>query len=367
MKKLILAPALLASSILFAHPYDYEITPLVGYNVAEGNLNLKNHTILGGEFQINNIGMPVSPELSILYSNADFDPSGNGSTNIYRIALNGVYDYEKVSLLTPFVKAGLGYETMSEHQQNMTGNKDSAFADVGMGAKIALAKNIALKLEAVYMLKNNNNRWDNNLAVLAGLNIAFGETRAQQQHENIVVVDHSAEEARKAAQEKAEAERLAAEEKAKAEAAAAALANADDDHDGVKNAFDKCPNTPKEVTAVDAEGCIKEVNLQINFDNASYSVDGQSQKNIQIFAEFLKAIPIYTTEIIGYTDSVGKASSNLKLSQKRAEAVKTLLEKEGIAADRIKATGMGEKNPIADNTTAEGRAKNRRIEARLIK
>ncbi|WP_345979875.1 OmpA family protein [Sulfurimonas sp. HSL3-2] len=362
MKKLSVITAFLLSSLLFARQYDYEITPLAGYNIAEGNLNLKNQSLAGAEFQINNIGMPVSSELSILYSNADLDPSGNGSTNIYRVALNGVYEYDKVSLMTPFVKAGLGYETMSNRATAITGNEDSPFADVGAGIKVPFTNNIALKLEAVYMLKINGERWDNNLALLAGINIAFGDSRAKQLHKDIYV-DNSAEEARQAAEktarEKAEAERKAAE--------AAALENADDDGDGVKNAFDKCPNTKKEVTAVDAEGCMKEVNLQINFENASYSVDEESKKNIQILAEFLKAIPIYKTEIIGYTDNVGKASNNLKLSQKRAEAVKTLLEKEGVSAERIKAIGMGEEAPIADNATAEGRSKNRRIEARLIK
>ena len=203
MKTLLIAPALLTSALLFAQPYDYEITPLVGYNIAEGNLNLKDHAILGGEFQLNNIGMPVSPELSILYSNADFDRRRNGSTNIYRIALNGVYEYEKVSFLTPFAKAGLGYETMSEHHQRATGNEDSPFIDAGIGAKIPLADHLALKLEAVYMLKNNDNRWDNNLAVLAGLNIAFGTATSDAE----AAARKAAED--KAAAEKAEATRVA--------------------------------------------------------------------------------------------------------------------------------------------------------------
>ncbi|WP_345992830.1 OmpA family protein [Sulfurimonas sp. HSL-1716] len=368
MKKLFAIPVLLTSALLLAQQYDYEVTPLIGYNIAEGNLNLKNHAVLGGEFQLNNIGMPVSPELSILYSNADFDPN-YGSTNIYRIALNGVYEYEKTSLLTPFVKAGLGYETMSEHKTSLTHNDDSGFADVGVGAKIPFTDHISLKLEAVYMLKANDNRWDNNLALLAGVNIAFGQTRAQQHQENIVVED-SAEKAHKTAQEKAakekaEAERKAAQEKAEAEAAA--LANADDDNDGVKNSLDKCPNTPKEVTVVDAEGCMKEVNLHINFDNASYDIDEPSQKNIQKFVDFLNAAPVYKAEIIGYTDSIGKKTDNLKLSLKRAEAVKSMLEKKGVSSERIKAVGMGEENPVADNATAKGRAQNRRIEAKLIK
>lgn len=192
MKKLFVIAAFLLSSLLFARQYDYEITPLAGYNIAEGNLNLKNQSLAGAEFQINNIGMPVSSELSILYSNADFDPA-YGNTNIYRIALSGVYDYKQVSLMTPFVKMGLGYETMSKRYGALTGNEDSPFADVGVGAKIDLTCHLSLKLEAVYMLKINDERWDNNLALLAGINIAFGDVRAGQLKENITV-DDSAEE-----------------------------------------------------------------------------------------------------------------------------------------------------------------------------
>lgn len=192
MKKLSVIAAFLLSSLLFARQYDYEITPLAGYNIAEGNLNLKNQSLMGAEFQINNTGMPVSSELSILYSNTDFDPD-YGSTNIYRIALSGVYDYEKVSLVTPFVKAGLGYETMSKRYGATTGNEDSPFADVGIGAKVDITCHIALKFEAVYMLKINGERWDNNLALLAGINIAFGDVRAQQLQQNIIVDDPALE------------------------------------------------------------------------------------------------------------------------------------------------------------------------------
>jgi outer membrane protein OmpA-like peptidoglycan-associated protein len=67
-------------------------------------------------------------------------------------------------------------------------------------------------------------------------------------------------------------------------------------------------------------------------------------------------------EIRGYTDNVGNRKSNLRLSQRRADAVKAWLVKQGIAADRIGAKGYGPDNPVASNKTADGRQKNRRIE-----
>jgi outer membrane protein OmpA-like peptidoglycan-associated protein len=66
--------------------------------------------------------------------------------------------------------------------------------------------------------------------------------------------------------------------------------------------------------------------------------------------------------INGYTDSQGALAYNESLSQRRADAVRTYMVSRGIAADRVKAVGMGPANPIADNNNAEGRANNRRVE-----
>jgi OOP family OmpA-OmpF porin len=67
-------------------------------------------------------------------------------------------------------------------------------------------------------------------------------------------------------------------------------------------------------------------------------------------------------EISGHTDNVGKRSTNMKLSQQRADAVKAWLVAKGIDASRMTAKGYGPDKPVAPNTTAEGRAKNRRID-----
>jgi len=72
--------------------------------------------------------------------------------------------------------------------------------------------------------------------------------------------------------------------------------------------------------------------------------------------------PEVTVEIQGYTDNTGSKATNTKLSQARADAVRTWLINKGIAADRLTAKGFGPENPIAPNTTKEGKAQNRRIE-----
>jgi OOP family OmpA-OmpF porin len=74
-----------------------------------------------------------------------------------------------------------------------------------------------------------------------------------------------------------------------------------------------------------------------------------------------------SVEIRGYTDNVGRASSNLALSERRANSVRNWLINKGVDPNRIVAKGYGEQNPIADNNSAEGRRLNRRIEFVRIK
>jgi len=140
----------------------------------------------------------------------------------------------------------------------------------------------------------------------------------------------------------------------------------DDDKDGVLNSKDKCPTTPAG-NVVDEDGCTKIVNLHINFETASYTVDEASKPNVEAFANFLKARSNFNAKIIGHTDSVGSVDNNQKLSENRAQSVKNMIVEYGIDALRITTEGMGESAPKATNDTADGRAQNRRIEAELIK
>jgi outer membrane protein OmpA-like peptidoglycan-associated protein len=68
----------------------------------------------------------------------------------------------------------------------------------------------------------------------------------------------------------------------------------------------------------------------------------------------------------GHTDSTGKYESNIKLSERRAEAVRTYLVKKGVQPDRLEAKGFGPDRPVADNKTAAGREANRRVEFVLV-
>jgi outer membrane protein OmpA-like peptidoglycan-associated protein len=86
-----------------------------------------------------------------------------------------------------------------------------------------------------------------------------------------------------------------------------------------------------------------------------------AQQTLDEVASALATQPELNVEIQGYTDSIGTPAYNLNLSQRRAEAVKAYLVSKGVSASALTAKGYGKASPIASNSTAEGRAENRRV------
>lgn len=138
----------------------------------------------------------------------------------------------------------------------------------------------------------------------------------------------------------------------------------DTDGDSVADYKDQCPNTPPSFN-VDANGCPLSRKLMLTFETSSYDIRQTSYPEVKEFARFLKENPQYKAEIVGHTDSTGKKTYNMTLSQGRANAVREALIKEEIDASRLRSRGRGELEPIADNRTKKGRQANRRIEVKL--
>ncbi|MCR4964485.1 MAG: OmpA family protein [Bacteroidales bacterium] len=98
----------------------------------------------------------------------------------------------------------------------------------------------------------------------------------------------------------------------------------------------------------------------IYYETNSYQLTQASQVVVNLFVEFLLDNPTVKVEIQGHTDNIGNDNDNLLLSERRAKAVYDLVVSKGIPTSRLRYKGYGESQPIADNNTASGRAKNRR-------
>ena len=102
------------------------------------------------------------------------------------------------------------------------------------------------------------------------------------------------------------------------------------------------------------------------FESGQVELAAGARENLNDVVELLQSEPDKRVRIEGHTDSTGPASVNLRISQQRADAVRAELVAMGIQADRIQTVGMGEDFPIASNESAEGRARNRRVDVILL-
>lgn len=146
----------------------------------------------------------------------------------------------------------------------------------------------------------------------------------------------------------------------------------DTDGDGTPDHLDKCPTEPGPKSNKGCPEIKTEVKQRldfvanaIQFETGSSLIKTSSYKLLDEVAQILKEWPNYHVSVEGHTDNVGSAESNLVLSEKRAAAAATYLINKGIDAKRVKSSGFGLTKPIADNKTAEGRSKNRRVEFNL--
>ena len=129
----------------------------------------------------------------------------------------------------------------------------------------------------------------------------------------------------------------------------------------------------KLVTAIEAAGPVLDKNDpaawfnfdRLLFDTGKATLQPSSQEQLKNIAEILKAFPKVKLKVGGYTDNVGDPKSNLKLSTDRAFNVVAELEKLGVEKGRLAPEGYGDKFPVGDNNTEEGRQQNRRISVRV--
>ncbi len=152
------------------------------------------------------------------------------------------------------------------------------------------------------------------------------------------------------------------------------VATDDADGDGVIDRLDDCPLTPG---VAENKGCpplpkedaeiLKTAFENLEFETGRAVIKNESLDELKKLAELLLRKPEYRLRVSGHTDNVGDKAFNQRLSLERANAVKTRLMEYGVPESRIFTEGYGDSLPVAPNTTPEGRAKNRRVELKLLR
>lgn len=151
----------------------------------------------------------------------------------------------------------------------------------------------------------------------------------------------------------------------------------DPDKDGILDPNDKCPKEPETKNGFeDADGCPDEIPAEvkkftgviegIEFDTGKATIRAKSTPKLDAALKVLLAYESLRIEISGHTDNVGTDEKNTQLSLDRANSVKKYFTDKSIADSRIETRGAGPNEPIADNKTAKGKQKNRRIEFKLL-
>jgi len=146
----------------------------------------------------------------------------------------------------------------------------------------------------------------------------------------------------------------------------------DNDQDGVLDADDLCPDTPAGA-AVNADGCTERPVLEqtlvlegVSFRTGSAELTPESITVLAEVAVTLQAWPEKHVEVRGHTDNTGSPEGNRDLSHRRAMSVRDSLIQLGVSPARLTAVGYGQDFPVADNSTADGRRMNRRVEVQIL-
>jgi OOP family OmpA-OmpF porin len=326
------------------------------YLGAEGGANFEKSTA-GASFNTGWVGgltggyafeNGLRPELELDFRRNELDAAsgGNGHVKAESAMANLWYDVKTnrglFSVVHPYIGAGLGYARPTVSSPAVNGH-DSAFAyQAGAGFGYDLTRNLTASIDYRFLRTDHNYLAGGEAryqvqSVMAGLRYSFGAAPAAA---------------------------VAVAAPAAAVAAAREPRVIDQDGDGVPDSLDKCPNTPHGFH-VDASGCIVQQTVilrGVNFEFNSDSLTAPSRETLDEVAAALNGQPELNIEINGYTDSVGSAKYNQKLSKKRAEAVRSYLIGKGIKGDKLVARGFGKEHPVASNKTAEGRTENRRVE-----
>jgi len=321
--------------------YLYEVSPIIGISENGTSTGQERSVAYGLEFQYNNVDFFIKPELTYIYAPNIQLYEENEQVNGHLLMFNGVYDLEYTDLLTPFLKAGIGYQSVSDRPSV---NSDAFVVGAGAGFKLHVHNNISIKFEAIYTVQDFSS---SNILAFAGVNFAFGN------EDNTPVASNpspKSEEVNTTVEPQITPVVVVAPEPVFISKA---------DH----NLTQPTP-TQQEVAVRDENHQIKSLTLFVPYNFRGYTLDDDSKAILLNYAKELKG-STSTITIIGHTDAKGRRAYNRELSLKRARIVKELFVDYGIEEERISIEGHGESEPIADSKNPAANKLNKRIEIKV--
>lgn len=307
--------------------------------------------------------LPLTERLSLdaWLSQVDADiENANTEAEGERYSLGAMYHLvDSNDDIRPFLSLGAGHQ---EFDVNNAGSSAETVAYLGGGVKKYFDNNVILRADLMAM--NSLDHEDTDLVARIAVGYAFGRNASK----SVAATSAMQEQDEQANVATSSATSVAAKDP-KPATPGPVETQKDSDADGVIDTLDKCSDTDTRYH-VDADGCPKmeseevSINLHVNFPTNSAKVPQASLPEIKQVADFMQQFKKTTVTIEGHTDDRGHDAYNKSLSQKRADAVRlSLINDFGLEEARVEAIGYGEETPLADNNTADGRAKNRRVVA----
>jgi len=323
--------------------YLYEISPIIGLTENGTSSGLQRSSAYGIEFQYNDVDFFIKPELTYIYAPNIELHMEDEKVNGHLLMLNGVYDLEYTALLTPFLKAGMGYQSVSDRPAV---NTDAFVVGAGAGFKLHLHDNISIKLEAIYTMQDFDT---SNILAFGGINFSFGNEDNTPVASDLVP----------------EIADVNTTEIAKKEATPAVIVIPKPVYISKADHNLTVPSSNhQQVVVRDANHHITSLTLFVPYHFRGYTLDTDSKALLYDYAKELRATTS-TITIIGHTDSKGRRAYNQELSLKRAGTVKALFVNYGIEEERISIEGRGESEPIADSKKPAANKLNKRIEIKI--
>lgn len=337
------------------HEGQWYVNPMIGYQWLDGDRDLDDDNVfgIGLEYQYNE---RWAAEIKYLLGSHDGD-AGNDA-DVEEFIVEGMYHLTGMAneKFKPYLAAGLGH---ADFDYDAAGGGTDTRLLIGPGMRYALNDKWSTKADLRWVTTDSDA--SNEALLTLALSYALGKTASPAAPMPAKPLD-------------SDGDGVIDSQDQCPNTAAGIQVNAqgcelDDDGDGVVNSMDACPNTTAGAK-VDAKGCAlkltrtESISLSVTFASNSDLIEARHNSELAKVAKFMKEYPTVSGVIEGHTDDTGKASYNMTLSQRRADAiVNELVSEFGVAADRLSAKGYGEEQPIASNDSAEGRQQNRRVVA----